>query len=165
MTSFRVRPKFKQLSPVSKEEIIKRLEEKIAACPTCIEGKLMSTHGLLRIKPEDQHFWSPQLAISFESTPEGTVIRGMYGPHPTVWSLFVLGYAILGFSFFFAALVGFARMSLQLSYGILWALPVILILYFFMYLLSQTGQKMGAEQTFLLHHFYEDAIGEKTVIL
>lgn len=164
MTSFRVRPRFKQLSPFSKEELIQRLEEKVASCPTCIEGKLMPTHGLLRIKPEDQHFWSPQLAISFESTPEGTIIRGMYGPHPTVWSLFVLGYALLGISFFFVALVGFARMSLALSYGIIWVLPVILLLYLVMYLLSQTGQKIGAEQTFLIHHFYEDAIGEKIAI-
>jgi hypothetical protein len=33
-----------------------------------------------------------------------------------------------------------------------------------MYVLSQTGQKIGAEQTFLIHHFYEDAIGEKIAI-
>jgi hypothetical protein len=29
-----------------------------------------------------------------------------------------------------------------------------------LYFVAQTGQKMGAEQTFQLHHFFEESIGE-----
>jgi hypothetical protein len=29
-----------------------------------------------------------------------------------------------------------------------------------LYFIAQTGQKMGVEQTFQLHHFFEESIGE-----
>lgn len=161
MTSFRVRPRFKQISPLPIDTLVKQLNEKLESCPTCVEGMVFKTHGLFRIKPEEQHFWSPQLTISFEETPDGTIIRGMYGPHPTVWSIFTFGYAVLGLAFFFISIIGFVRLSLGLSHGILWVLPVIIVLLIILYIMSQVGQKVGAEQTFALHHFYEDAIGEK----
>jgi hypothetical protein len=165
MTSFRVRPKFKILSKLSIENIIEKLEKDLDTTNNPVEGKVFKSHGLFRIKPEDQHYWSPQLNVSFEETPDGVLIRGMYGPHPTVWAIFLFGYAILGLALFFVALIGLVRYNLNLSSTILWGVPPILGLLILLYFLAQTGQKIGVEQTFTLHNFFEDALEEKIHIL
>ena len=78
MTSFRTRPKFKITSEKSTNEIVKLLTDGLEKTSLPVEGKIFNTHGLLRIKPEQQHYWSPQLSISFEeSEDKKTIIRGM----------------------------------------------------------------------------------------
>ena len=162
MTSFRVRPKFKEKYTLSVPQILERINKKIDNSPNePIEGKVFKTHGLFRIKPEEQHYWSPQLNISFEETDDGTIVRGMYGPHPSVWAVFLFGYAILGIAFLVVAIWGLVKLSLHIDSGILWLLPFIAGAIVALYFSAQVGQKMGVEQTFLIHHYFEEAIGER----
>ncbi|WP_435354312.1 hypothetical protein [Emticicia sp. SJ17W-69] len=162
MTSFRVRPKFKIVSEKRINEIVKLLTNKLGVTTQPVEGKVFSTHGLLRIKPTEQHYWSPQLSISFEET-EGskTIIRGMYGPHPSVWAVFLMGYVLFGLGMFFITMVGLVRLSLKLDASILWIVPFLFGGMVILWLLAQAGQKVGVEQTFIIHHFFEDAIEEQ----
>ncbi|AFK01816.1 hypothetical protein Emtol_0663 [Emticicia oligotrophica DSM 17448] len=161
MTSFRSRPKFKITSEKKVSEIIQLLTDSLDATKLPIEGKVFSTHGLLRIKPEEQHYWSPQLSISFEETEDHkTIIRGMYGPHPSVWAIFLMGYVFFGLGIFFLTMIGLVRMSLKLDASILWLVPVFVIGAIVEWFMAQTGQKVGAEQTFMIHHFFEDALND-----
>jgi hypothetical protein len=165
MTSFRVRPKFRIISEKKINGVVEALNDKLAITTQPVEGKVFNTHGLLRIKPDEQHYWSPQLSISFEENDDHkTIIRGMYGPHPSVWAIFLMGYVLLGLGIFFITMVGLVRMSLKLDSSILWIVPVLLsgivILWFF----AQAGQKVGVEQTFIIHHFFEDAIDKQVHI-
>jgi len=164
MTSFRVRPRFKQLSTFTPDVLVDRFHRQLASCPTCLDGKVYKTHGLLWVKPEEQHYWSPQLQISFEPTDQGTWVRGMYGPHPSVWAAFVFGYSVTGLAMLFLGIYGWVRYSLGHSAWMLWAMPVGALVWLTMYLISQVGQKVGAEQTFTLHHFVEQVLDEKVHI-
>ena len=165
MTSFRTRPKFKITSEKSTNEIVKLLTDGLGKTPLPVEGKIFNTHGLLRIKPEQQHYWSPQLSISFEETEDQkTIIRGMYGPHPSVWAIFLMGYVFFGLGIFFITMIGLVRMSLKLDTTILWIVPIMVIGTIIEWILGQTGQKVGAEQTFTIHHFFEDALHEQVHI-
>lgn len=160
MTSFRVRPKFRKECISKPKELVDRINKRLESQHDQIDGKVFLTHGLFRILPEHQHFWSPQLNVSFEETEDGTTLRGMYGPHPTVWAVFLFGYAILGLASFFIAIVGLVKYSLHIESSILWFLPFLLGGLVVLYFVAQAGQKMGVEQTFQLHHFFEEAIGE-----
>ncbi|MBK6975870.1 MAG: hypothetical protein IPH28_01125 [Cytophagaceae bacterium] len=84
----------------------------------------------------------------------------MYGPHPTVWAVFLFGYAILGLALFWTLLVGLVKMSLHQESQILWATPFILGGFVTIWFIAQFGQKVGVEQTFQIHHFFEDVIGQ-----
>ena len=163
MSSFRVRPKFKISSSKTLDELVTSINQHLETTEYPIEGKVFKTHGLLKINEKEQHYWSPQLQISFDDTEEAshTIIRGMYGPHPSVWSVFLMGYILSGIGIFFAALVGFARLSLGLSYGVLWVVPVLLVVIIILWLMAQFGQKVGAEQTFMIHHFFEESIHQQ----
>ena len=79
-------------------------------------------------------------------------------------ALFFFSYVTLGLSSIFLGMWGFSRWSLGLSTDILWGLPILATIALVLYLLAQTGQKMGAQEMFDLHHFYEEVIHEKIEI-
>ncbi|MFN4086882.1 MAG: hypothetical protein ACK4LB_13145 [Spirosomataceae bacterium] len=164
MTSFRVRPRFQKQVTYTPLQLVERFSEQLAEYPSSLEGKVYPTHGLIRVKPEDQHYWSPQLQISFEPTPTGTIVRGMYGPHPSVWAAFMFGYAVSGITVLFLGIYGWVKYSLHQETTLLWAVPIGLIFWAILYLISQMGQKIGAEQTFTIHHFVEDVLDDRVSI-
>jgi hypothetical protein len=161
MSSFRVRPRFKHFSSDSKEEVEKRLVTALANCQNNCVAVHLPGHMYIKIPLEERHFWSPQLHVTFEESDGGTIIRGLYGPNPTVWAIFFFGYVALGLIFFFAGMWGLSRLSLGMSYDVLWVLPITAVLAIMLYIIAQTGQKIGAEQMYRLHLFYEGSVGDK----
>lgn len=109
----------------------------------------------------EQHFWSPQLTVTVEEIENKTEIRGLYGPKPSVWTMFVFFYCIMGFLALISAMVGFANLSLEKPAGILWLSPIFLVLFFSIYLVSNFGQKLGKDQLVILHNFFEKALDIK----
>lgn len=164
MTSYRIRPRFQQRTHWPMERVQDTLKAKLAEPGSPCRGLIIPGYIVLRIPHEERHFWSPQLSVALEESPEGTVLRGLYGPSPTVWTLFLFGYASLGLIALFISIIGFSRMSLGLNASILWILVLLGLVALAMWLTAQMGQKVGAEQTFRLHHFFEEAIHEKVVI-
>lgn len=164
MSSFRIRPRFKHLvredQHAVEQKILSALQVEMPVC----ESDFRSGYINLRIPQSEIHYWSPQLTLTFESTEEGTVIRGLYGPAPNVWTLFFFGYAAVGVLSLVIGMWGFARYSLGLGAGILWLLPVLGGVGAALYLIAQFGQKLGAEQMYRLHHFYESLIHDKIAI-
>lgn len=119
----------------------------------------------LRVPEANQHFWSPQLSISFEEGDDGrTVIQGTYGPNTNLWAIFLYGYLVAGFLGIIASVLGFCQWAIDATPWGFWllgaAVAVLALLYFF----AQTGQKIGAQQTFALHHILESALGEAVTI-
>ena len=164
MTSFRIRPKFEVTTDLSKDDLITKVKEKIIHPSRASECDvvILNERIKLKIKKEDQHYWSPVLTVYlYEQEEGGTLLRGRYGPHQNVWTLFTLLYLALSILILFVAIYGFSRMSLGMSYQVLWVLPGLFGFAIFLYLLSQVGQKLGAEETFTLHHFFEELLDRK----
>ena len=164
MTSLRLRPRFRHLTPESPTEIETLLKEALNDAGATCTGSFYPGHLHLKIPMADRHFWSPQLHLSMEQTEEGTLIRGLYGPNPSVWAIFFFGYVVIGILFFFAGMWGLTQWSLGLSSGVLWALPVLAVLALSLYLMAQAGQKLGEDQMLRLHHFYEQVIHNKVSV-
>ena len=163
MSSLRIRPRFKHLILANQEELEKQL------CAALEQKELFTFshlpgHLYIRIRSPHQHFWSPQLHLSFEQAAENVEVRGLYGPNPTLWTIFFLTYGALGMLSLFAAAWGFSLWSLGKDASILWAVPLLVGLALLLYLASQVGQKLGAQQMFDIHHFYEDITQDKIVV-
>lgn len=164
MSSFRIRPRFKHLvkndQHAVEQKLLAALQTEIPVC----ESDFRPGYINLRIPLTEIHYWSPQLTLTFESTEEGTIIRGLYGPSPDVWTLFFFGYAAVGVLFTILGMWGFAQYNLGIDAPMLWALPVLAAIGAILYLIAQFGQKLGAEQMYRLHHFYESVIDDKISI-
>lgn len=160
MSSFGIRPRFKHLQKGElsqiEQKILGELEDENQFTVIRLSG-----HLHIKIHPDEQHFWSPQLDLSFEQEEENVIIRGLYGPRPTIWAIFFFGYIVLGILTLFVGMWGLTRWSLGMSSMVLWIIPVLALLAAVMYFMAQTGQKLGAQQMFDIHHFYERTIGEK----
>jgi len=136
----------------------------MATLDCACSGEILKDFIVLNIRPDEQHFWSPQLSLSFEPDEEDkifTIIRGLYGPNPTVWAFFTYGYAALAIIGTFLGMYGFSQYSLGQDAVILWAVPILALAAFTLYMVAQFGQKIGAEQMFTLHHFFEGSIGHR----
>jgi hypothetical protein len=155
MSSFRLRPRFKHRISGNQESLEHLIKEALEDHESFTSQHLPG-HLVLKLRAGKRHNWSPQLQLSFEQDGEHIIIRGLYGPNPTLWAIFFFGYLSLSILSLFVMVWGFSVWSLGKPATILYALPVFLVMAFLLYVGAQAGQKLGAQQMFDLHHFYEE---------
>ncbi|MFZ1749088.1 MAG: hypothetical protein WAU01_02805 [Saprospiraceae bacterium] len=162
MASFRIRPKFEMTSKKSIEEIIIAVKEKLTHNTHHLHGQAMQDHITIRVNRDHRHYWSPQLSVLMQREPDDTETKiiGIYGPMPNVWTLFTVGYLAIGTLATFISIIGFSQRALGQDSGVLWVLPILILVALMMYISSQFGQKLGAAQTYAIHYFFEEALGE-----
>jgi len=163
--TLRVRPRFRFKLNVSqadaKEKILKALEGDRASW----NGKIVDNHVIIKVPQDQQHYWSPQLSLELEQQEETTLVRGLFGPKPGVWTMFVFFYSAFGFLTLMGLIFGLSQMMLKMEpYG-LWSVPVGTILLVGLFIISKIGQRLGQEQmnklnSLLLSVFSESEIAE-----
>jgi len=164
MSSFRIRPRFRQQVDFSFSDVQDRVKNALNNSKEPYMAIYLPNQVTLKIKSEERHFWSPQLNITMEENENGTLIRGLYGPNPSIWAMFFFVYSALGIIILFAGMVVLTQLSLGLETPLWWVIPFCIALIIIIYIIAQTGQKIGAQQMFDLHHFYEETLGEKVNI-
>ena len=130
MSSFRVRPKFEMESNKTIEEIITIIKEKLKINTHHLHGQAMHDHITIRVNQSHRHYWSPQLSVQLYREPEDKVTR-LVGVYGPMPNVWTL------FTLVYLAVVALT-----------------------MYIISQMGQKLGAAQTYAIHYFFEEALGE-----
>ena len=160
MSSFKIRPRFKHAFVGEKEILESKLVNALKKSNRLVYTYL-SGHLYIKFHPSVVHFWSPQLHLSFDQEQDQTIVRGLYGPNPTVWAIFFFGYTALGILTLFFGMYGLILLNLKMDFTILWLIPVFGLLAIVMYVSAQAGQKIGAQQMFEIHHFYEELTGDK----
>ncbi len=163
MSNVEIRPRFQRESLLSKEEVLQRFEAALERRDQPVRGLIVDHHVTLKIPAEEQHFWSPQLGLEVEETENGSLIRGLYGPRPSVWLMFVFFYAFLGFISVIIAIIGFSEWSLGLPGRILWLLPAFAFITVMIYLSARAGQRLGHDEVIRLQKFLDGALKEDQV--
>jgi hypothetical protein len=155
---FEVRLRFKKLAPETPEEIVAAVKQVLADNNEKIVGRITHNHIRIRIAEKDRHFWSPQLSLNLEETGLGTEIRGLYGPKPDIWLGYMFTYFFLGFVTLAVSVVGLSRYNLGMSSYILWVIPFVLGGVFVLWFTSRTGQRLGKDETQLIHSLIKPKI-------
>lgn len=144
-----IRPRFRFIREDSVNQIKERLLKAIDDSPNYIIGKITDTHVTIGIQGEERHFWSPHLDFRIEADeddPEQTIIAGLIGPSPNVWTLFMFfyfGIALLGFVLFS---YGVSNWMMGNTTDYLWALPVTFLIMASAYKAGEYGERLGADQ-------------------
>ena len=152
MSSFKIRPRFKHAITANQADFEHTLIEGLKK-NEFLSFQHLPGHLTIKLDPEKRHFWSPQLSLSLEQEEDTVIIRGLYGPNPTLWAVFFFGYVIIGLMALFVGMWGLAKWMLGQDYMILWLLPVMGVFAVALYISAQIGQKLGAQQMFDIHHF------------
>ena len=160
MSNFGFRPHFSQDLDLDPEAAQQRIIDKVEAAKDDCELKCFPGYMTLRIPEVDRHFWSPRLTLSLEEEGKGrTHVTGTYGPNANLWALFLYGWLITASVLLFSGILAGAQLALgKYAWG-LWVFGPFVGVAIGLYLTAQMGQKLGASQTYRLHHLYEEAMG------
>jgi len=138
-----------------------RLQGMIQDPPETLQGHIVDNHIILDITNEYQHYWSPQLNFRVEvdeTNPEQSIVSGLIGPKPTVWTLFIFIYFIIGVGGLFASTVGVSRWLLG-EYSIwLLTIPLTVVLMLSARAVGKYGEGLAEDQIEMLKDFVRQAV-------
>jgi len=156
-----IRPRFQFTVPFAEQEVLLRIAGLMEESKNHIVGVVLDKHIILDIPEATRHYWSPQLNFRVESdseNPAQTVVKGLVGPRPAVWSMFMFIYFFVGTIGFFIAMFGFSKWSLGEYSNLVLALPIAIIFMLTAYLSGKYGERLGKDQIEILKQFVRDAL-------
>ncbi len=126
-----------------------------------------------KIKVSGHHIWlnigmlhrekhSPHLHLEIEKMEDGnTFVRGLYGPDPVLWTLFMFLHFVVAGIFVIFSMIAFSKWSLNQAYGfdlvVMFAMVNIwFLLYFIARLNRKKGLKQAKELEILMERILED---------
>lgn len=153
-----MRPRHTFVVPHPQSAVLTAVRAHLARPHHRCHGTLSGPHLELLIDPAERHFWSPWLSVDLHPDPDGTRITCRYGPHPSLWTAIASLYALLAFTALAGAVFGGTQALIGHPPHALWALPLAALLAVALYIGSQIGQRLGADQMALLDAFLADAM-------
>ena len=142
----RIRPTFAIPLGPEPDEAMKTLRERLEGSEheECSRSKGRCADFF--VKEEERRLWSPYLSVQVEPRQEGSLLRGRYGPHPELWTLFMFLYTVVGFLALMGVMLGFVQWQSGMEAWGFWGayvgFPGLVVLY----TVSATGQRLSAHQ-------------------
>ena len=140
---------------------MERLRLLIENRPNEVIGKIVDNHIILDIVEKDQHYWSPQLNFRIEQDEFDTnksVVAGLIGPKPAVWTMFMFIYFLIGIAGFFISSFGFSKLLLGEYSNLVLALPIAIVIMLSAYGVGKYGEHLANDQIEMLKQFVRDAV-------
>ena len=149
-----LRPRFNMDLPKSNETVLSVFEN-LKNTQTEFIVSRVDDHVFIRIPKHKQHFWSPQLHLEINETEDGKCkLHGLFGPNPTVWTLFMFLHFCVGMIFLGFGIWGYSNWALETDYGIQLGVCIsMIILWFALYFMGRAGRAKGKKDMILLHEF------------
>jgi len=160
-----LRPRFKFHLNHDHEVLLNLFEDTKATQSNFIVSRV-DDHIFIKIPKDKQHFWSPQLhlEINKEYNEEGSIIYGLFGPNPTVWTLFMFIHFLVAGLFIAFAIWTYVNWTLDKDYAIqLFISLLTIVIWFVLYFGGRIGKRTGMNQMHELHHFMRDTLRNKGI--
>lgn len=149
-----LKPRFKIKVGEDKEIVMDRFRDNLEDTNCNYRSKIVDNHIVIDVPKEEEHFWSPQLHVEVENENEHTIVKGVLGPQPKIWTFFMFLHFAVAIAFFVFFVMFYSKWSLKQDYTfsmiMLIAMPVIWLL---LYVAGQLGKKIGYDQMKGLHDF------------
>ena len=112
-------------------------------------------HVFIKIPKSKQHFWSPQLHLEImETEKDKCTIFGLFGPNPTVWTMFMFFHFIVAGLFIGFSIWAYTNWTLKTDFAIqLFVALLMIVLWAALYFGGRLGKATGRDQMVLLHNF------------
>jgi hypothetical protein len=148
-----LRPRFKRDLSLTRDAFIARInkhkEDKIYIISA------VDDHVFIRIPKKRSHFWSPELHLEIQETANKKLyIKGLYGPKPTVWTMFMFLHFVVAGLFIASGIWLYTRYTLDKSLRVPIILMILMTLVWVtLYISGRMGRKTGENQMRELHNF------------
>jgi len=154
-----LRPRFKFEVPTHNETLLESFEERKSHQTEFIVSRI-DDHVFIKFPKKDQHFWSPQLHLEInEEGSDKSIVYGLFGPNPTVWTLFMFLHFIVAGLFFGFGIWAYTNATLNDSYAIQLSLTLFMVvIWFVLYFAGRIGRSKGKPEMYKLHGFMEETL-------
>ena len=123
-----LRPRFKIEIPRYNEAILSDFQNAKATQSEFIVIRV-EEHVFIRFPKDKQHYWSPQLHLEIHKIDDNSsVVKGLFGPNPTVWSLFIFLHILIAGLFIAFIIWTYTNWSLEKSLTTPASLTILMVL-------------------------------------
>ena len=160
-----LRPRFKFDVNFKNEDILKLFEASKLSQSDFIVTRV-DDHVFIKIPKIKQHFWSPQLhlEINKQEDENKSTIHGLFGPNPTVWTLFMFLHFFVVVVFIGFGAWAYSNWTLDTSYGLQIGVMIFMfLLWFVLYFAGRLGKKAGMKEMHQLHQFMKTTLHSKNI--
>jgi hypothetical protein len=167
MQAIRTRPRFKLTAKMSPEEFAASLKKHIQDRNKTLKGYCNSEVGMVRLLQDQDKFWAPQLQLRIEENPQkpGKIsIRGMFGPRPSIWTLFMFSYGLGGAIILTTGLYGWVELALGIGSFWVWTNLIGLALILGPFISAQIGQRIARGHMDVLRTFIERVLIDEKIL-
>ncbi|MBV1888594.1 MAG: GTP-binding protein [Urechidicola sp.] len=149
-----LRPRFQIELPQNNEEVLKTFEDAKTSQKEFIVSRV-DDHVFIKIPKDRQHFWSPQLHLEIMEIDENhSRLFGLFGPNPTVWTMFMFFHFIIAGLFIGFGIWAYTNWSLDTDFTIqLFITMMMIIIWASLYFGGRVGKATGRPEMYLLHQF------------
>ena len=140
-----MRPRFTLEVPLEADVLLERLLTPEGS-PERIEIVRAGRHLEWMIPRPARHFWSPRLSLEVVDRDEGCAVSGLFGPRPSVWTMFAAAYMGIGFVAVTASMFAASQWWIDQSPTALYAVPVCAIAALLLYAFSLFGQRLAHDE-------------------
>ena len=157
-----LRPRFKIELKKNNQEVLKAFEEAKKTQKDFIVSRV-DDHVFIKIPKSDQHFWSPQLHLEImEVDKNSSRLFGLFGPNPTVWTMFMFFHVIVAGLFIGFGIWAYTNWALETDFTIqLFIAILMIVLWVALYFGGRLGKATGRDQMVLLHNFMNSLLYSK----
>lgn len=150
-----LRPKFSIDLERSKEEVLTMFQQAKKEAKKRFRIKIVDEHVFLDILKKDHHFWSPHLHLEIVAEEgEKTKLKGLFGPKPQVWTLFVFLHFVVATAFIGCSIWAYVGSKMEafnvFPIVMMVVLPIVWIL---LYLFGRLGRDFGKDQIKKMQQF------------
>ena len=150
-----LRPRFEIDVEESEQGLMQRFRTNLNADDCNYSNKIVDQHIVIDVPFDEDHFWSPQLHIEIvKGETSVSIVKGLFGPKPQVWTLFIFLHFAVGISFLIFLTLLYVRWSFEGSLVFPTIMIIVLpIIWVILYLTGRLGKRKGKKQMEELHHF------------
>lgn len=142
------------------DDVLDRFRHCLETGQCLCEGHVGDRELSLVLRGEERHTFSPWLSLQAYPIGEKTRLRGHFGPHPNLWTLFIFIYSVWVAVFVGGALYGSVQLTLgQTPWG-LWAAGGAILAQAVACGIDLAGRAKGAKQMDTLRTFIRSTLPE-----
>ncbi len=160
-----LRPRFKMELNHDNSSVLKTFENAKATCET-YKIVRVDDHVFIRLPKHHQHFWSPQLHLEINETDAKTsMLHGLFGPNPTVWTLFMFLHFLVAGLFIAFGIWTYTNWTLKSTYGIQMGFMLLMVAaWFVLYFAGRFGRAKGKAEMHGLYDFMNGTLRDNGML-
>lgn len=157
-----LRPRFKFTLEQNNETALSKFENAKLEQKEFIVSRV-DHHVFIKFPKSKQQFWTPQLHLEIDEVDSNSsLIRGLFGPNPTVWTLFMFLHFVVVGLFIALAIWTYSNSALNKDFMLqIWGMLFMVILWFVLYFAGRIGRTSNKDEMITLYNFMNSVLGIK----